>query len=222
VIAAVAAAASVRVIPLGRSGRGRTIEAVEIASPNPRAAILVVGCIHGNEPAGIVVAHALEHARVPAGVALWIVPDLNPDGVAADTRQNARGVDLNRNFPRLWRDQEGVFDSGTRALSEPETRIAYRLILRIRPAVSIWFHQHLNVVDDSSGNHSLERAFAAAAGLQMMPLLPEGGSAVTWESHRFPGTSPFVVELPAGAPRPAQLRRYVQAVLTVASLVAAR
>ena len=221
-IAAVAAAATVRVIPLGRSVRGRPIEAVEITGSSPRATVLVVGCIHGNETAGIAIARALEHATVPARVALWIIPDLNPDGVAADTRQNANGVDLNRNFPWRWNDQEGVFDSGTRRLSEPETRIAYRLILRIRPAVSIWFHQHLDVVDDSSGSRPLERIFAAAAGLPLRPLLREGGSAVTWESHRFPGTSPFVVELPAGAATPGHLRRYVRAVLKVASLVAVR
>ena len=215
-IAAVAAAATVRVIPLGRSARGRAIDAIEVSAPNPRVAMLVVGCIHGNEPAGIVIARALEHMTPPAGVALWIVPDLNPDGVAAHTRQNADGVDLNRNFPWRWRDLEGVFDSGVRSLSEPESRIAYRLILRIHPAVTIWFHQHLNVVDDSTGNVALERVFAQAAGLPMLPLTRYPGSAVTWQAHRFPHTSPFVVELPAGTPNAVQLRRYVRAVLAVA------
>jgi protein MpaA len=221
VIAAAAAAATVRVVPLGRSARGRPIEAVEVAAPSPRTSILVVGCIHGNEPAGIAVARALEHATPPPGVALWIVPDLNPDGVAAGTRQNAHGVDLNRNFPWRWRPQQGVFESGPRPLSEPETRIGYRLILRIRPAISIWFHQHEDLVDVSSGNRTLERRFAAIAGLPLRVLPRYGGSAVTWESHRFPGTSPFAVELPPGAATPVQIRRYARAILTVASLVAA-
>ena len=39
--------------------------------------------------------------------ALWIVPSLNPDGVASDTRGNAHGVDLNRNFPFGWRPLDG-------------------------------------------------------------------------------------------------------------------
>jgi murein peptide amidase A len=59
---------------------------------------VVVGCIHGNETAGIAIANALERLS-PRDLDLWIVADLNPDGAAADTRQNAHGVDLNRNFP---------------------------------------------------------------------------------------------------------------------------
>ena len=215
-IAAVAAAASVHVVPLGRSVRGRAIDAIELAAPNPKVAVLVVGCIHGNEPAGIAVARALERVQPPAGVVLWIVPDLNPDGVAANTRQNAHGVDLNRNFPWRWNDGEGVFDAGPRALSEPETRIAYRLILRIHPAVSIWFHQHENLVDSSSGNRELEKQFAAIARLPLRALPRYGGSAVTWQSHRFPGSSPFAVELPAGAATADQVQRYVRAILSAA------
>jgi protein MpaA len=207
--------AAIRTRDLGDSVQGREIIAVEVAGANPRTAVLVVGCIHGNEPAGIAIARALMRVQPPRGVALWIVPDLNPDGVAAGTRQNAHGVDLNRNFPTRWQARSGTFASGPRPLSEPESRLAYRLILRVRPAVSIWFHQHANLVDDSSGNKGLEQRFAAIAGLPLRPLTRYGGSAVTWESARFPGTSPFVVELPAGTPSPASVRRYVSAVLAI-------
>jgi protein MpaA len=215
-LSAVAAApATARTVDLGDSVQGREIVAVEITGAHPRTAVLVVGCIHGNEPAGIAIARALTRVQPPSGVALWIVPDLNPDGVAADTRQNAHGVDLNRNFPTRWQPQSGTFASGPRPLSEPESRIAYNLIVRVRPAVSIWFHQHADLVDDSSGNRSLEQRFAAIAGLPLRPLTRYGGSAVTWESAQFPGTSPFVVELPAGSVSPTRVRQFVLAVLAV-------
>jgi murein peptide amidase A len=209
------AAAAVRMRDLGDSVLGREIVAVEVAGAHPRTAVLVIGCIHGNEPAGIAIARALMRVQPPSGVALWIVPDLNPDGVAADTRQNAHGVDLNRNFPTRWQAQSGTFASGPHPLSEPESRLAYRLILRVRPAVSIWFHQHADLVDSSSGNTGLERRFAAIAGLPLRRLTRYGGSAVTWQSARFPGTSPFVVELPAGSLSPARVQQFMRAVLAV-------
>jgi hypothetical protein len=86
------------------------------------------------------------------------------------------------------------------------------LIERVRPTVSIWFHQHLDVVDDSTGNRSLERRFARAAGLRLGSLTREPGSAVTWETHRFPRASSFVVELPAGSLAPAAVDRLARAV----------
>jgi murein tripeptide amidase MpaA len=53
--------------------------------------VLVGGVIHGNEPGGDATALALE-GRVPKpGTSVVIVPDLNPDGVAANSRQNAAG-----------------------------------------------------------------------------------------------------------------------------------
>ena len=97
----IATPASARTLLLGRSWQGRPIEAVEVGKPSGTR-LLVVGCIHGNETAGITIANALERLS-PRDLDLWIVPDLNPDGVAADTRQNAHGVDLNRNFPWRWR-----------------------------------------------------------------------------------------------------------------------
>jgi protein MpaA len=201
-----------RTVLLGYSVEGRPITAIEAGDPDTRYKTLVVGCIHGNEPTGIAIADRLASTKPPAESDLWILADLNPDGVAAGTRGNAHSVDLNRNFPSRWRRLSGIYFSGPRPLSEPETRIAYRLIEHVRPAVSIWFHQHLDLVDDSTGNRALERRFARAAGLRLAPLAREPGSAVTWETHRFHHTSAFVVELPAGTLTPAAVARVARAV----------
>src|SRR5690349_5974568 len=65
---------------LGHSVRGRTIEAVHLRSPGARRGVLVVGCIHGNEPAGIAIARRLDRER-GHGLDLWVIDALNPDGV---------------------------------------------------------------------------------------------------------------------------------------------
>jgi len=209
---ALPATAQPRRLLLGRSVDGRRIEGVEFGDPHSRTKLLVVGCIHGNECAGLAIVRALERLPTPSGLDLWVIENLNPDGYAADTRQNAHGVDLNRNFPWHWQRLSGTYYSGPRPLSEPETRVAYRLIERVRPTVSIWFHQHLDLVDDSTGSRSLERRFARAAGLRLARLTREPGSAVTWETHRFPHASSFVVELPAGSLAPAGVTRLMRAV----------
>jgi len=196
---------------LGRSWQGRPIRAAEVGARDGTR-VLVVGCVHGNEPAGIAVARALERMS-PPGVDLWVVPDLNPDGVAAGTRGNAHGVDLNRNFPFRWQQRTGVYASGLRPLSEREARIAYRLVLRLHPAVTIWFHQHLDLVWASGGNRRVERVFARVSGLPYHPLPPLGGSAIDWQNHALPGTTAFAAELPAGAATGAEVARYVRAVL---------
>ncbi len=177
-----------RTMVLGYSVRHRPIIAIELGDPDSPRRALVVGAIHGSEPAGIAVAVMLARGSPPAQADLWIVPDLNPDGVAAGTRQDARGVDLNRNFPWRWRPlgpPGSLFYAGPRPLSEPESRVAARLIARIRPGLAIWYHQALNVVDDSQGPQAAERRYAAPAA--------------------------FVVELPAGPLSPAGVRRHVAA-----------
>jgi protein MpaA len=201
-------------VVLGRSEQGRPIIAWEAGDPQARRRVLVVGCIHGNEPAGIAIANAVARAQVPAGTDVWVVPDLNPDGVAAGTRQNARGVDLNRNFPYQWQPLRGVFYSGPQALSERESRIAYHLIRRIHPTVSIWFHQHLNVVDESGGDVRVEQRFARLVGMRTERLARYPGSVAGWQNATVPGTTSFVVELPAGPVPPKRIRVFRRAILS--------
>ena len=212
--AATASARTGPTIQLGRSWLGRPIRAVEEGSPSGTR-VLVVGSIHGNETAGIAVARALERV-FPSDLDLWIIPDLNPDGVADGTRQNAHGVDLNRNFPWHWRPMSGVYASGPRPLSEREARIAQSLILRLHPHVTIWFHQHLNLVWASGGNRQIEKTFARVSGLPYHPMPQLAGSAVSWQNNTLPDTTAFAAELPAGQPTAAEINRYVRAVLAAA------
>jgi protein MpaA len=196
---------------LGRSVQGRPIHARVLGSDRATRRVLLVGCIHGNECAAHTILSALAHRPVPPGVQLWLVQQLNPDGTAAGTRQNARGVDLNRNFPYRWRRiLDPVYYSGPRPESEPETRAAIALIQRIKPAVTIWYHQHEDLVDMAGGDRALARRYAHLAGLRAtcLPFLP--GTAPDWSNHGFPGTTSFVVELPAARLGPAALRRHLR------------
>lgn len=190
---------------LGHAGRG------------PR--VLVIGAIHGNEPAGIAIVRRLEQDAQSRHIRLWVIDDLNPDGVRANTRGNAHGVDLNRNFPWRWRPGAPpgtTYYAGTRPLSEPESRFARRVILRLRPDITIWFHQFETAVDSSSGSTVIEDRFADRVALPLRRLARFPGSATTWQAHRFPKATAFVVELPRGALKARATRAYARAVLALA------
>ena len=202
---------------VGRSAEGRAITAIELGRPSGRRPVLVVGCIHGNECAGEAVVAALRTGRGRIPGDLWVIDDLNPDGRARGTRGNANGVDLNRSFPFGWRPGRRSSDQypGPHALSEPETRLAYRLITAIRPAITIWFHQSLALVDESGGDVRIERRYARLVGLPLRRLTRFDGSAATWQNHAYPDTTAFVVELPPGALTARAARRYADAVIAL-------
>ena len=158
-----AASAAPGSVLVGRSAQGRPIRAVRVGSARARVKVLVIGSIHGNENAGRQVVARLRHVRPPRGTALWLIDTVNPDGAAAGTRQNSRGVDLNRNFPDDWRADGRPFDtyhSGSAAGSEPETQAISRFIARERPRVTLWYHQALGIVVRSDGDPFLERLYS--------------------------------------------------------------
>ena len=180
---------------LGRSYEGRPIQAVHVAGAGPR--MLVIGCIHGNECEGIEVTRLLARSRPHAD--LWLVHQLNPDGFARRARTNAHGVDLNRDFL---------------AASQRETRIARKLILRLQPDVTIWFHQPQSVVRAWGRSRVMARRYARLAGVPYRTMEWPPGSASRWQNGI--GQISFVVELPSGELPDAVARRHANAVLRLA------
>jgi protein MpaA len=182
-------------VPIGRSYEGRPIQAVHVAGEGQR--VLVIGCIHGDECEGMEVTRLLARSRPHAD--LWLVHQLNPDGFARRSRTNAHGVDLNRDFL---------------AATQRETRIARKLILRLRPDVTIWFHQPQSVVRAWGPSRALARRYARLAGVPYRSLPWPPGSASRWQNGL--GQASFVVELPPGELEDASARRYAEAVLRLA------
>ena len=203
---------------VGHSVKGRAIVAYERGNRSAPVT-LVVGVIHGNETAGLAVIKRLRTMPLPAGVHLWLVPELNPDGVAAGTRQNAHGVDLNRNWPAAWRRNGRPWDgeySGPRPFSEPESRAMRAFILRVKPALTIWYHQPLDEVYGSDPHVAVLKRYARLTGLPYRRLVAPPGAATRWERKHFPGGPHFVVEFPAGRISAATALRHAKAVLALA------
>lgn len=171
---------------VGHAVSGAPITAYVVGSLTARRRVLLVGCVHGNERQGAVITRRLRTQIPPTGTVWWVIDQANPDGCRAGRRQNRHGVDLNRNSPWHWRTLDppgGAHYAGPRPLSEPESMAINRLVRRLHPTVSVWYHQHAALVDTSSGGQiARERAYAAASGL---PLRAYG--RVPREHHHMAG-----------------------------------
>jgi Zinc carboxypeptidase len=121
------------------------------------------------------------------------------------SRLNGRGVDLNRNFPSEWSPRESRWDpqySGPKPFSEPEARLAARIIRNLRPEATIWFHQHRGsrpFVRAWGPSAPAGRRFANLSGMAFRLMRWPAGTAPNWQNHEFRGAGAFVVELPRGA-----------------------
>ena len=127
-----------REVEIGHSVLGRSIIAMHFLPPSyarPRPPAVFVGAIHGDEPLGMYCLSRLceELIERPPGRDTWIVPVLNVDGLAGGSQNNARDVDLNRNFAASsWSatHQAGYYP-GPAAESEPETQALVALVERV-------------------------------------------------------------------------------------------
>jgi len=210
---------------LGRSVQKRAITAAQIGDPAGSRVALVVGVIHGDERAGLRIITALkrEAAQHPSGLAgtqLWAIATVNPDGLRSHTRKNPHGVDLNRNFPYRWSGNvphSSGYYPGPRPASEPETRGVMAFVRRIQPDLSIWYHQPWGAVFACHGSPQAAVEYARLVGMRTS-CRGAGlrGTAISWETRTIPGSSAFVVEMPAGKISGRTAARQARAALTVA------
>lgn len=176
---------------IGYSVKGRPIRAYRIGEPSAAVKAVFVGGIHGDEDDPSKILLNLRGGDPIKGADIWVIPFFNPDGVARHTRQNAHGVDLNRNFPVGWTRLTGKYYSGRRPASEPETRALMRFLGNIKPRFVVGLHQPLFGVDVSYGK---SRAFALrlAEGLELPRKIFNcnsgcHGTMTQWFNKRQPG-----------------------------------
>lgn len=142
-----------------------------------RRRVLVISGIHGNERVTRPIAVRIGESRFPDDLSVWIVPSANPDGWAAETRRNARGIDLNRNFPWRWSPKDG----GPAPGSAPETRALMGAIRSVDPDLAIWIHQPLAYVAPLPGCPArYADAWRHAVGDRRRDNLDQHGGGETW------------------------------------------
>jgi len=152
----------------GTSVEGRPLVLLHTGeNPQPGSAWFIGG-LHGDEPATIAL---LERwmARGPVDGAC-VIPCANPDGLLRKTRYNARGVDLNRNFPHRW-STASFEPPGTHPFSESESAALRDIIAKLAPGAVVSLHWALAEVeaDGRAGNPLAQSMWDALDETQRRP-----------------------------------------------------
>ncbi len=187
---------------IGRSTEGRPIRAT-VFGPTTAPSRLVVGGMHGNEPSSVEAAVELctyLRDNPPTGC-VWVLPALNPDGLAAGIKNSARDVDLNRNFPaaNFTTTHNAGYFPGPSPLSEPETHVLAALVERLGCEGVVAVHAPFACVNYDGPAERWARAVAAACGWPAQADIgyPTPGSFGSWLGHDR-GLPVLTLELPPG------------------------
>ena len=161
-------------IEFGRSVQNVPLTFYRRQSGSDGARVLVIGCIHGDEFVGNRVVDILRDMPLEGNIDLWMVRTMNPDGQQLRTRQNANGVDLNRNFPGNWQKigKPGSWQyAGSDSASEPEVQGLVKLGELVKPQFVIWYHQDYFRIGPGTGHDGDVRTkYASLVGLPLLEL----------------------------------------------------
>lgn len=154
----------------GFSGEGQTLKVVKVLHPEMAAVsnklrILVFAQQHGNEPSGkeaillLIKQFALGQLdSLLSNIELWLVPQINPDGGEAHSRQNATGIDLNRDHVLM---------------QAPETFALHRLFAEFLPHVTIDMHEY-QPFRESWREFGAYKTFDVQVGTSTNPMVAPG------------------------------------------------
>jgi protein MpaA len=178
----------------GHYGRSHLGLPLEVWRPSGSCRFLIHAGIHGEEgETTVALSRALRLLSEPSPHCA-VVLAANPDGLIRGTRGNARGVDLNRNFPtRDWRPdpvmhrstlddpRDVVLSPGSHPGSEVETTSLIRLVEELEPETVIALHAPLACIDDDRSG-PLAQWLAERTGLPLVQDVgyPTPGSFGTW------------------------------------------
>ncbi len=171
---------------------------LEVWRPRGSCRLLIFAGIHGEEPeTTFALSCALRHLSEPSADCA-VVLAANPDGLIRGTRGNARGVELNRNFPaRDWQSEpvahratmddprDVLLSPGPGPGSEPETRALIDLIAGLQPETAIALHAPLACIDDARQG-PMAKWLAQRTGLPLVTDVgyPTPGSFGSWGADR--------------------------------------
>ena len=205
-------------------GRSHLGIPLQVWRPRGSCRLLIFAAIHGEEPeTTFALSRALRHLSEPSPHCA-VVLAANPDGLIRGTRGNARGVDLNRNFPtRDWQPdpvahratldepRDVLLSPGPRPGSEPETRALISLIDELRPETVIALHAPLACIDDAKQG-PVAQWLAQRTGLPLVTDVgyPTPGSFGTWGAER--GLAVVTYEFPLASTE-ALVREHVPVLL---------
>ena len=176
-------------------GNSLTVWLPETVAPK----ILVMASMHGDESETTIVLSEALRSISTENLKNAAILCANPDGTVRGTRGNARGVDVNRNFPTdTWSPEPVCYKSrkddaqdialspGEGPGSEPETAALLALIDSLKPRAVITLHAALACIDDADDS-PLGKWLAERSNLPLDPVkYSTPGSFGSWaQEHRL-------------------------------------
>lgn len=126
------------------------ISLLETTAENYDKKILIIGVFHGEEPQGeYIINQYIKTDLSKIKNKLFIIPCLNPDGKSKNQRQNANGIDLNRNFPtKNWKiTTRKEYFGGNSPASEIETKFMTEILDEYKFDAILSIHAPFKVVN---------------------------------------------------------------------------